>query len=141
MFELSDFYIHCTDHGVDVIPYGGCPSPGATVRDGGYYAIFLDFSKICSTRALRGVCLHELGHAATGALHKVSSCFDLVERSEYRAHRWAAEHFLTENDFRAAFAAGYTQPWELAEYFDLPEEDVKNALTYWSERRGIDFNN
>ena len=97
--------------------------------------------KICSTRALRGVCLHELGHAATGALHKVSSRYDLVERSEYRAHRWAAEHSLTENDFRAAFAAGYTQPWELAEYFDLPEEDVKNALTYWSERRGIDFNN
>ena len=90
---------------------------------------------------MRGVCIHELGHAATGALHRVSSAFDLVERSEYRAQRWAAENFLTDADFRAAFASGYTQLWELAEYFDLPEEDVKNALTYWSERRGIDFNN
>ena len=140
MFELSYFYTHCRDQGIDVIPFAGCPSPGATVRDGCYYAIFLDFTKIKSTRLMRGVCVHELGHAATGALHKVSSQFDLVERSEYRAQRWAAEHFLTESDFRTAFADGYTELWELAEYFDLPEEDIKSALAYWTERRGIDFN-
>lgn len=140
MFELSDFYAYCREHQVDVIPYNGLPSEGATLRDSDQYAIFLDFSRICSTRILRGVCCHELGHAATGSLHKVSSPFDLVERSEYRANRWAAEHCLTEADFREAFAAGYTELWELAEYFDLPEQDVKNALTYWSERKGIDFN-
>lgn len=139
MFELSDFYTHCRSNDIDIIPYAGSPSPGATVRDGNSYAIFLDFTKICSTRLMRGVCVHELGHAATGALHKVSSPFDLVERSEYRAQRWAAEHFLAEEDFRAAFAVGITELWELAEYFDLPEEDVKAALTYWTERKGVDF--
>ena len=139
MFELSDFYIHCRDHDIAVIPFVGCPSPGATIRDGADYAIFLDFSQILTTRLMRGVCVHELGHAATGALHKVSSPFDLVERSEYRAQRWAAEHLLTEDDFRAAFAAGITELWELAEYFDLPDEDVKAALTYWTERKGVDF--
>ena len=139
MFELSDFYNHCRKNDIDVIPFAGCPSPGATVRDGGTYAIFLDFTKICSTRLMRGVCMHELGHAATGALHKVSSPYDLVERSEYRAGRWAAENYLTEADFREAFSAGITELWELAEYFDLPEQDVKNALTYWSERKGIIF--
>lgn len=140
MFELSDFYTHCREHDIAVIPFAGCPCPGATIRDGTEYAIFLDFSKILTTRLMRGVCVHELGHAATGALHKVSSPFDLVERSEYRAQRWAAEHFLTEDDFRAAFAAGITELWELAEYFDLPEEDIKAAYCYWSERHGIDFN-
>ena len=140
MFELQDFYAYCTDNQIDVIPYAGCPGKGATVRDGEWYAVFLDFSKIQSMRLLRGVCIHELGHAATGALHKLDSPYELVERSEYRANRWAAEHFITENDFRAAFAGGYSELWELAEYFDLPEEDVKNALTYWSERKGIDFN-
>lgn len=140
MFELSDFYNHCRENDIDVIPFAGCPSPGATVRDGSFYAIFLDFTKIQSTRLMRGVCVHELGHATTGALHKVSSPFETVERSEYRAQRWAAEHYLTEADFREAFAAGCTEPWELAEYFDLPEEDIKNALTYWAECRGVDFN-
>jgi len=139
VFELSQFYDYCRQNRVDVIPYRGVPQPGATLRDGSHYAVFLDFSKIMSTRLLRGVCAHELGHVATGALHKVSSPYELVERSEYRANRYMAENFLTEEAFREAFAAGCSQLWELAEYFDLPEQDVKNALTYWSERRGIDF--
>lgn len=135
MFELSDFYDYCKENDVDVIPYAGMPTAGATIRDDDWYAIFLDFRKIHSTRTLKGICCHELGHAATGALHKISSPFELVERSEYRANRWAAEHFLPAEDFRDAFAAGYTELWQLAEYFDLPEQDIKNALTYWTERK------
>ena len=50
MFEISDFYHYCKQHDVDVIPYDGCPKPGATIRDGSFYAVFLDFTKIKSTR-------------------------------------------------------------------------------------------
>ena len=140
MFELSDFYGFCKANQVDVIPFAGCPCPGATIRDGEWYAVFLDFSKIRSTRLLRGVCCHELAHVATGALHKVDSPYELAERSEYRANRWAAQHYLTREDFQEAFDAGYTEPWQLAEFFDMPERDVRAALTYWTERRGVDFN-
>lgn len=140
MFELSDFYGYCQKNQVDVIPYSGCPQPGATIRDHGDYAIFLDFTKIASTRLLRGICYHELGHAATGALHKVESPYELVERSEYRANRWAAQHYLTEAEFREAFSCGITEPWQLAEYFDLPQRDIESALTYWTVSRGVDFN-
>ena len=140
MFELSDFYSYCRKNDVAVIPYDGCPQPGATIRDQQFYAVFLDFTKIRSTRLLRGVCYHELGHIATGALHKVDSPYELVERSEYRANRWAAEQFLTEENFREAFLLGYTEPWQLAEYFDLPENDIRSALHYWVECKGIDFN-
>ena len=140
MFELSDFYAYCRQHDIDVITYKGAPKPGATIRDGDWYAIFLDFTQIQSTQLLKGICYHELGHAGSGALHKVCSPYETVERSEYRANRWAAEHFLTVDDFREAFSAGYTELWQLAEYFDLPEQDIKNALSYWTKRRGIDFN-
>ena len=139
MFEISDFYDYCKEQGVDVIPYAGCPQPGATVRDADCYAVFLDFTKIRSTRVLRGVCCHELGHAATGALHKVDSPYELVERSEYRASRWVAENYLTEEMFRTAFSEGYTELWQLSDYFDLPEDSVAAALTYWKERKGVDF--
>ena len=139
MFEISDFYDYCREHQVDVIPFAGCPQPGATVRDGADYAVFLDFTKIRSTRLLRGICCHELGHIATGALHKVDSPYELVERSEYRAARWVTEHYLTEEAFRDAFRAGYKELWQLAEYFDLPERVVADALTYWTQRKGIDF--
>ena len=139
MFELSDFYGFCKANKVDVIPFAGCPCPGATIRDGEFYAVFLDFTQIRSTRLLRGVCFHELGHVATGALHKVDSPYELVERSEYRATRWTAENHLTEDAFRTAFQEGYTELWQLAEYFDLPEACVKAALTYWKERKCIAF--
>ena len=139
MFELSHFYNYCKENQVDVIPYAGMPAMGATVRDGSDMAIFLDFSRIRSTRQLKGVCLHEQGHAATGALHKVCSPYETVERSEYRANRWCAQNYLRAEDFQTAFSYGICQSWELADYFDLPEEDVQKALTYWSERRGVDF--
>lgn len=140
MFELCDFYKYCRENHIDVIPYTGCPQPGATIRDAANYAIFLDFSQIRSMRLLRGVCCHELGHAATGALHKVNSPYELVERSEYRANRWSAQVFLTEAAFRDAFAAGYTELWQLAEYFDMPQPQVERALRYWTDCRGVDFN-
>lgn len=139
MFELSDFYDYCRKNRVDVIPFTGMPAPGATLRDRGKYAVFLDFSKIQTTRLLRGICAHELGHCATGALHKVASPYELVERSEYRANSWCARNILTREAFREAFALGYTELWQLAEFFDLPEQDVKNALSYWTERRGTVF--
>ena len=140
MFELSDFYGFCKSNQVDVIPFAGCPCPGATVRDGEFYAVFLDFTQIRSTRLLRGVCCHEMAHVATGALHKVDSPYELAERSEYRANRWTAQHYLSREDFREAFDLGYTEPWQLAEFFDMPERDIRSALTYWTERRGVDFN-
>ena len=140
MFELSQFYEYCRRNRVDVIPFAGIPQPGATIRDGSHYAVFLDFDQIRSTRLLRGVCAHEMAHAATGALHKVDSPFELVDRNEYRAKRWATEKFLTQEDFRSAFHCGCTELWQLAEYFDLPEKDVQWALDYWQNSKGVDFN-
>ena len=56
------------------------------------------------------------------------------------ANRRAIETYLPLDALRGAMRAGYTEPWQLAEYFDLPEQDIKNALTYWSERQNVDFN-
>ena len=139
MFELSDFYNYCRENRVQVIPFMGVPAPGATIRDGSKYAVFLDFSQIPTTRLLRGVCAHEMSHVATGALHKVSSPYELVERSEYRANRYFSERFLTVEAFEEAFAAGCRECWQLAEWFDLPEKDVEKALRYWTDCRGVRF--
>lgn len=140
MFELNVFYDFCEDHAVAVIPYDGMPKPGATIRDGERYGIFLDFTQIPTTRMLRGVCCHEMSHVATGALHRANSPFESVERSEYRANRYTAQKFLTERAFRSAFSEGYTEPYQLADYFELPEEEIQKALHYWTNCRGVNFN-
>ena len=140
MFDLADFYQFCENNDVDIIPYLNAPSEGTTIRDEDYYAIFLDITKLRSIKVYNGVCLHEVGHVATGALHKVDSPYETVERSEYRANRWGFENYLKVEEFKEAFAAGYTELWQLSDYFDLPEETIRKALSYWTEHRGINFN-
>jgi len=140
VFDLANFYQFCENNDVDIIPYLNAPSEGATIRDEDYYAIFLDITKLRSIKVYNGVCLHEVGHVATGALHKVDSPYETVERSEYRANRWGFENYLKVEEFKEAFAAGYTELWQLSDYFDLPEETIRKALSYWTEQRGINFN-
>ena len=140
MFELSKFYSYCRQNDVDIIPYSGSPSAGATLRDGEHYAVFLDFTKIQTTRRYRGVCAHELSHLATGALHRPASPYDLAERNEYRANRHFAQQYLPVKELKEAFRLGFKELWELSEYFDLPEEDIQKALQYWTESRGVNFN-
>ncbi|MBO4975997.1 MAG: ImmA/IrrE family metallo-endopeptidase [Bacteroides sp.] len=140
MFDLANFYQFCENNDVDIIPYLNAPSEGTTIRDEDYYAIFLDITKLRSIKVYNGVCLHEVGHVATGALHKVDSPYETVERSEYRANRWGFENYLRAEEFKEAFAAGYTELWQLSDYFDLPEETIRKALSYWTEQRGINFN-
>ena len=140
MFDLANFYQFCENNDVDIIPYLNAPSEGTTIRDEDYYAIFLDITKLRSIKVYNGVCLHEVGHVATGALHKVNSPYETVERSEYRANRWGFENYLRAEEFKEAFAAGYTELWQLSDYFDLPEETIRKALSYWTEQRGINVN-
>ena len=140
MFDLANFYQFCENNDVDIIPYLNAPSEGTTIRDEDYYAIFLDITKLRSIKVYNGVCLHEVGHVATGALHKVDSPYETVERSEYRANRWGFENYLKVEEFKEAVAAGYTELWQLSDYFDLPEETIRKALSYWTEQRGINFN-
>ena len=136
MYELTDFYEYCQSHGIEV---GLHPLPAAamTLRDGGEYCVGLDFSKLGTIRALRTVTMHELGHLRTGALHKVDSPYQLVAQSEYRANAESFGRYLNPQMLRQAMRAGFREPWELAEYFDLDEACIRQALYYWTQCRGI----
>lgn len=136
MFELSDFYRYCRENDVDVIPHSGLPSAAMTVRDGTWYAVGFNFSRLGSLRQLRTAAMHETGHLRTGALHKVCSPYQLVAQAEYKADASSFRHYLPLEELRRAAALGYTEPWQLAEFFDLEESYIKKALHYWVECRG-----
>ena len=69
-----------------------------TLEVGGAYGIFMDFDNIHSSRDEAAVVAHEGGHASTGATHKVCSPFDLVEKHEYKAWKWAVQNYISEDD-------------------------------------------
>lgn len=138
MYQISDFYADCTSQDVDVMPY---PVPGqaVTIRDNGAYCVAINFTQIPTTRRLRTVTMHEDGHIVTGALHKVDSPYQLVEQSEYKADASSFKRFLAPDILLNAMRQGYTEPWQLAEYFDLEEETIDKALYYWTECKGVEF--
>lgn len=140
MFYTSDFYEYCKNNDVDVISFNRLPADAATIRYHGYYSVGLNFCRMLTVRQVRTAMMHESGHLRTGALHKVNSPFQIMEQSEHRADADSFRRYLPAEEIRAAIKQGYTEPWQLSEYFDLDEEYIKKALRYWRECRGVDFN-
>lgn len=140
MFDTSDFYDYCTDNDVDVIPFDNLPADAATVRYHGYYSVGLNFRRMNTLRQVRTAMMHESGHLHTGALHKVNSPFQLVEQNEQRADADSFRRYLPPDEILEAMHCGYTEPWQLAEYFDLEESYIRKALHYWTECQEVDFN-
>lgn len=79
---------------------------------------------------------HELGHCEYGGFYTRLCPLDTVERHEYRANKWAVERAIPFDELQKAVKAGCSTPWELSDYFDVTEEMVQFALTYYLERRG-----
>ena len=140
MDPLQSFYEYCAANDVDVMAFPRFPADACTVRDHGYYCVVLNAGTLTTFRRLRTAAIHEEGHLRTGALHKVDSPYQLVAQSEHRAEAASFQHYLPPDKIRAAMRAGCTEPWQLADYFDLEEDYIKKALHYWTECRGIDFN-
>lgn len=101
------------------------------------FAVFIDPSQLSGSAEETCVVAHEAGHILTGATHRVDSPVDLIERHERRAERWAIERLLPFDELCDALRSGVSEPWELAERFDLPAEFVEKALRFYEETRGF----
>ena len=137
--DLSVLYRDAQSLNARIYPYEIGFAGAATIEVAGRYGIFVDFDCLGSLQEFKAALAHELGHCATGCTHRVSSPYDLVSRHEYKADRWAIQRYLPFEDMQNAVSAGYTEPWQLSDFFELPEADVCRALTYWKEARGMDF--
>ena len=104
----------------------GCKATTMCIDDD--YAIFIDYDKIETSREEICVLSHELGHCYTGATHKLHSRFELLEKHEYSANKWAVHFLIPFDQLMCAVKKGYTQTYELAEYFNVTEDFI--TLTY-----------
>ena len=138
--ELSKLYQDAQAAGARVYGYNIGFAGAATIEISAQYGIFIDYNYFSSLCDLSWAIAHEIGHCATGCTQRVSSPYDLIEKHEYKADRWAYEEYLPVIALQEAMHAGYTTPWEIAEWLDVPEAAVQNALYYWVECRGVDFN-
>ena len=137
--ELSALYCDAQELDARIYPYNIGFAGAATIEVAGRYGIFVDFDRLGSLQEFKAALAHELGHCATGCTHRVSSPYDLVCRHEYKADRWAVQRYLPFEELQKAVQGGCTEPWQLAEYFQLPEETVRRALNYYLRVRGLRF--
>jgi len=140
MIEFSDLYKEIQKQGIYVFQYNVGKNKSVTIEMNKKYGIFIDMSAFSSLGESKRALAHEIGHCATGATHKACSSLDLISQHEYRANRWAAEHFLPFKELQQAMRMGYSEPWQLAEYFNISEKAVRWALRYYTESRGLSFN-
>jgi hypothetical protein len=73
---------------------------------------------------------HELGHCLTGSFYNRYTKFDIRQRHENRADKWAIFHLIPVEELDEAVAGGCSELWELAEWFGVTEQFMKKAVCY-----------
>lgn len=140
MSRLLSLYQQLQNQGIHFFTWDLDDQESVTIEMNGRYGIFMDFDNIENAFQEIVVLAHEGGHAVTGATHSVCSPFDLVEHHEELANRWAIKKLLPFDEMKAAMQAGYTDSYQLADHFEVTEEFVHQAFTYYTEACGFDFN-
>lgn len=125
---LLDLYSRAESQGVEVddVPLRALSS--ASFAQGW---IVLDTSRFSSSAEHKAALAHELGHVETGSFYNIYSGFDLRSRCETRADKRAVEMLLPFSRLARALRSGLSEPWQIAEHFNLPEPFVLTALKFY----------
>lgn len=96
--------------------------------------IGLDEGKMENNSELKTCLIHEIGHCMTGSFYNAQSKFELRERQEYRADKWAIEKYIPFDELLSVMHEGHTEVWSVAEYFEVTEEFVKKVFSFYEDR-------
>lgn len=98
--------------------------------------IGMDVDKLPDSAGELACLAHEMGHCLTGSFYTTDSDFCQRWRCEERANRWAIRRLVPLEELKQAIQAGITQPYELAEHFEVPEEFLRKSLQFYREAQG-----
>ena len=138
MEKLDSLYQWLHEKGVYLfdrqLPFSNGATKALTVelKASNDYGIFLDKGRLKSKAEEVSALAHEAGHCATGATHELSSPFDLIEKHESKADKWAIERLVSSDELDAAVADGHTEIWDLAEHFGLTEDFMRKAVCWYT---------
>lgn len=130
--DLLELYDIAEQNGitVDAFDMGECECMSVALNDQLYIAI--NPFALTSFADEKVKLAHELGHCETHSFYNRYSKLDLRAKHEYRADKWAVKKLIPKDELEEAFKAGYTQAWQLAEYFDVTEDFVRRAAKIYN---------
>ena len=94
--------------------------------------IAIDPFQLISYRDEQTKLAHELGHCCTGSFYNIHSSFDIRQKHENRADKWAIYHTISVDELDEAVAEGYTEIWDLAEHFNVTEDFMRKAICWYT---------
>ena len=117
---------------LDFFPLPFNKSVAVSLNDRCYIA--LD-PRYVSTPARERVCLaHELGHCETGSFYNAYSPFDLREKHDQKADKWAIQKLVPLNELKTALKEGCADTAALADHFSVTEDFIDKALKYYADK-------
>ena len=134
MEKLQKLYDMAESHQVGVYFYDLGDTAAATVSGENFCAIALNpRDNRCERQELEHLS-HEMGHIETGTLHRPGADELEILRSEYRCAAWVVKYLVPIDELLEAAEHGYTEIWELAEYFGVSEECILDAVKIYRNK-------
>ena len=125
--------IHLAEASGITIEYCCLPLNGSiSVQDDDGDFIIMDWALSKWSTTAKVHLAHEIGHCVCGAFYNPYSSFDIRQKHEYRADKWAIKKLIPVDELDEAVAAGYTELWDLADYFGVTEEFMKKAVCWYT---------
>ena len=131
MNELNDLYNSADVRNVriDNFRLDGCES--LSLCDGDLCFIAIDPLLNCTSAEEKVILAHELGHCITGSFYNRYSVVDDRKRSERRADIFAYNLLINRDELKKQLKSGVQTVWELADYFNVTEPFMNEAVEYY----------
>lgn len=94
--------------------------------------VLMDYTLLQSGASERVHLAHEIGHSINGAFYAPYSPFEIRQKHENKADRWAIENLVSPDELDSAVAEGYTDIWSLAEYFGVTEDFMRKVVCWYT---------
>ena len=134
MEKLQTLYDLAEQHNIGVYFYNLGDAEAAAVQDGTFCAIALNPRCNQTPQSELEHLSHEMGHIETGTLHAPSATPGDILRNEYRCTAWVVHHLIPIDELLEVIDYGYTEVWELAEYFGVSEECILDAVKIYRNK-------
>ena len=134
MDKLQKLYDLAAQHNIGVYFYDLADAEAATVKEGPFCAIALNPRYNRTARSELEHLSHEMGHVETGTLHSSAASSEYILRSEYRCTAWVVKHLVPIDELLEVVDHGYTEVWELAEYFGVSEDCILDAVKIYRNK-------
>lgn len=134
MMTLAEVYEECERKNID-IDYFPMNKAVALSFPEGFIAI--DTDKIKNSIEEKEILAHEESHIETGSFYNFYSPIDIKGKHEHRAEINTIKKLVPVDELKEAVSCGFIEIWDLAEYFDVSDKFMTNAVKYYKDNNLI----